>query len=129
MPNSKTHIISGTIVGAVAMLCITVRKGILTPIRFLVGLAVSALVSRLPDILEPATSPNHRGFFHSVVFFVVLTLLCMGIWKKFESVGENGETKQITLKELLLALLFVGLLCVMLHLLLDSFTKKSLPIL
>jgi hypothetical protein len=25
-------------------------------------------MSCLPDILEPATSPNHRKFFHSVVF-------------------------------------------------------------
>lgn len=26
----------------------------------------------LPDILEPATSPNHRQFFHSLVFAGIL---------------------------------------------------------
>lgn len=58
-------------------------------------MAISALASRLPDILEPATNPNHRGFFHSVVFFVALALLCVGVWKKLQSVGETGETQQI----------------------------------
>jgi membrane-bound metal-dependent hydrolase YbcI (DUF457 family) len=33
---------------------------------------VAGLASGLPDLLEPATSPNHRQFCHSVVFGAVL---------------------------------------------------------
>lgn len=128
MPNSKIHMLSGTILGGLVMIGTDLRKKTFNPIKIFVGMGISALASRLPDILEPATSPNHRGFFHSVVFFVLLALLCAWIWKKLKSVGENEEAQPITLNELLLMFLFVGLLCVILHLLFDSFTKKSLPL-
>ena len=32
------------------------------------GGLVAAMTASLPDVLEPATSPNHRQFCHSVVF-------------------------------------------------------------
>jgi hypothetical protein len=37
----------------------------------------SAITSRLPDALEPATHPNHRSTFHSVAFLGVLALLAL----------------------------------------------------
>ena len=37
-----------------------------------------AAVGLLPDVLEPATSPNHRAFFHSVAFSGLLGYVAQG---------------------------------------------------
>ena len=34
----------------------------------LAGGGLAALLTKLPDVLEPAVHPNHRQFFHSVAF-------------------------------------------------------------
>lgn len=41
------------------------------------SLVSSAITSHLPDTLEPATHPNHRSTFHSVVFLGVLALFAL----------------------------------------------------
>lgn len=128
MPNSKTHMLSGTILGGLVMIGSDLRKRMFNPIKILLGIGISALASRLPDILEPATSPNHRRFFHSVAFLALVTIACCGVWKKLQRMGEERETESTALSELVVTLFLVGLLCVVLHLILDSSTRKSLPI-
>jgi membrane-bound metal-dependent hydrolase YbcI (DUF457 family) len=41
-----------------------------------VGAGVAAGV--LPDLLEPANTPNHRAFFHSILFAVLAAYLILG---------------------------------------------------
>lgn len=36
------------------------------------GSVLAAICTNLPDILEPATNPHHRQFFHSFAFAVVI---------------------------------------------------------
>lgn len=47
----------------------------------------AAFLTKLLDILEPATSPNHRQFFHGVAF---AGLLCLG-FKELASGGPNPQ--------------------------------------
>lgn len=44
--------------------------------------AGSLVGSMLPDILEPATSPNHRGLFHSLLFLGLLGGLLYWLWQR-----------------------------------------------
>lgn len=46
-------------------------------IKPVLGSVAAAFFTNLPDILEPAISPNHRRFFHSVAFAAFIgTCLC-----------------------------------------------------
>ncbi len=77
---------------------------------------LGALGGMLPDILEPATNPCHRQFFHSLLFGAVLLF---GKEMVFEALKLSDEQK----------VLFNSLLGgYSSHLVLDALTPKSLPI-
>jgi membrane-bound metal-dependent hydrolase YbcI (DUF457 family) len=82
------------------------------------GGAVAAMTASSPDWLEPATSPNHRQFFHSVSFAsaVVLALQQTYEWTPKTPMGQL--TRDV-------------LLCVelayLIHLGVDATTAKSIP--
>lgn len=86
----------------------------------LVAACIGAGCGTLPDLLEPATNPNHRQFFHSVAFTVVLG----GVAYKVYHWQPETEGEQILRRVLLIAgcAYFV-------HLLADATTPKSLPLL
>jgi hypothetical protein len=69
MPNRKAHVLAGTVTGLVAA-AIDIPS-FLTPAErmlFLAGAAVGGAVGgRLPDVLEPASSPHHRQACHGIV--------------------------------------------------------------
>jgi len=72
MPNAKQHLITGLAVGAVVNAAIQWLDRVEDPGKpfdwgelFVCSLAAGA-AALLPDILEPADSPNHRKFFHSL---------------------------------------------------------------
>ncbi|WP_341501926.1 metal-dependent hydrolase [Gallaecimonas sp. GXIMD4217] len=118
MANGKTHQTAGAVTGA--LLCMLDRKnaGSFAVDPFSAAL-IGSIGGRLPDILEPALHPNHRQFFHS--FFVAVTMF-YGMKKLY---GWEPETAG---KQLMRQLLLIGGGAYLSHLLLDSFTKKSLPI-
>jgi hypothetical protein len=70
----------------------------------------------LPDLLEPATNPNHRSFFHSSF---LLSILAYGNQKVWESQTVTSDQK-----------LAVSLFSVAFgtHLVSDSATPKSIPV-
>jgi membrane-bound metal-dependent hydrolase YbcI (DUF457 family) len=73
----------------------------------------------LPDFLEPATSPNHRQFFHSLAFAGILGY---GLYRLYNWVPETPEQGIIRA---------VGLVAggaYLIHLALDSTTRRSLPL-
>jgi inner membrane protein len=89
----------------------------LTPV--LGGLAGS-IFTCLPDVLEPATSPDHRDFFHSIVFAGILIggLVKLSRWQPESDVDRFWRG--------------VGMIAVasyLIHLTLDATTAKSLPLL
>jgi len=83
MPNFKEHATTGAVVGAGLNLAWQLRKlrnstepptgfwDTINRINFLELAAfavVGAAIASLPDIIEPARSPNHRAILHSVSF-------------------------------------------------------------
>lgn len=81
------------------------------------SLVIGGLAGIIPDVLEPATSPNHRNFFHSMAF---LAILASGNQKIWESQNLSEDQK------LVISMLSAGYGS---HLLSDSGTPKSLPFL
>lgn len=81
---------------------------------------MGALLGTLPDIVEPALcNPNHRQFFHSVTFFIGLSIALKKIYL--------WEPKDDFEGLLRCALLITGG-AYLSHLVLDAFTKRSLPL-
>lgn len=118
MPNSTKHFIIGGI--ATFLVDCIVQKRNSGQINFRRALGRGLLgggIALLPDILEPAVNPDHRGFFHS--FAVGACLLAVN--KKIkENPGIPDKTKN---------LLFALSSAYGSHLALDATTSKSLPLL
>lgn len=83
---------------------------------FFCSAAIGGAFALTPDLLEPALHPNHRQFFHSVV---ALGLLGYGNYRALNSTRLNPDQK------LALAVASTGYVS---HLLMDSTTPKSLPL-
>lgn len=81
------------------------------------SLLIGGLAGVLPDVLEPATSPSHRSFFHSIALLLMLTY---GNLKAWESQNLTDDQK------LVISLLSASYSS---HLLSDSSTPKSIPFL
>jgi inner membrane protein len=84
------------------------------------GGGLAAMLGTLPDIVEPAHDPNHRQFFHSLVFAAILGYLAYRLyrWKPEEPWQQAAR---------MLGLIMIGAYLV--HLSMDAMTSKSLPIL
>lgn len=83
------------------------------------GGGLGAAFGTLPDILEPASHPNHRQFFHGLVFAGALgyTGYKLYKWKPEESWQE--------------VMRMVGLIAIgayLIHLAMDATTPKSIPV-
>nr|WP_315848154.1 metal-dependent hydrolase [uncultured Rhodoferax sp.] len=78
-----------------------------------------ALCTNLPDILEPATSPNHRKTFHSVTCAAVIAI---GMKKAWDWTPEDDFGR---FARFVLLVAGAGYLT---HLALDATTKRSLPL-
>jgi len=81
------------------------------------SMVVGGLVGLAPDVIEPATNPNHRSFFHSAV---LLFLLGYGNLKAWQSSQLSEDQKLFVL---ILSAAYGS------HLISDSTTKKGLPLL
>lgn len=81
--------------------------------------AVGALCTNLPDILEPATSPNHRKVFHSVACAVALIAAFKKAW---------DWKPEDDLDRVLRFVVLAGTAGYLTHLALDATTKRSLPL-
>jgi len=150
MPNGKAHAVIGIGTGAVGSLCVMHKN--LTGLEMTVVAAGGAvggyLGAKLPDILEPATNPNHRQFGHSFVFNGTMTVagyagaktLDFQIKAWTEQIKHKiSETQDPTTRLIWAALLFlvlfsggfvVGLFAGYLsHVAADSMTPASIPVL
>jgi len=80
---------------------------------------IAAALGTLPDIIEPACSPNHRQFFHS---FGMFGLVGLGLYKLNQWEPEDG------FDEALRFVLMAASGAYLVHLAMDSSTPKSLPL-
>jgi len=117
MPNNDEHTLVGGLLG---LMCYFGHKNLTGTKPSLLGAAGStvlgAAAGSLPDMIEPATSPQHRGLFHSASVGLGLTYL---LRKAARSETLSREEKLVT------AILGLGYLS---HLSLDSRTSQGLPL-
>lgn len=148
MSNRKEHIIFGIglSLGVVVLTKVLEQKEFTLP--ELLGLILGSYTgSRLPDILEPAHHPNHRKIFHSVTVLSGVVASTPAMFKfadgqleiaqqkrKQGLVAKSTEEKDSDLLSVWVHEFISGFSRTCLtgyasHLILDSTTPKSLPIL
>jgi len=119
MANAKEHqLVSGLTVW-LAFYLEEGSRAEMTLSPYLAG-TLGAMLASLPDKLEPATNPNHRQFFHSVLFAGMLSALAVEVYRWRP---DNPLRKVIRYS------LLAAIIAYLAHLGLDALTKKSLPIL
>jgi membrane-bound metal-dependent hydrolase YbcI (DUF457 family) len=118
MANGSTHRLAAALVVGSACLYTEINQPAKSAKPF-VGAGLAAMLTNLPDIIEPASHPNHRQFFHSLAFAGLLVLATRKVynWKTDNSFDEAVRF-----------VLLVGSGAYLVHLLLDSGTAKSLPV-
>ena len=115
MPSSDIHIVVGAGVGiGVHLLNKILKQEQITMNGIAKAGIVGSVIALLPDIIEPATNPNHRKFFHSLVLAGGLV-----------AITHNSEIKQDAYTKEAIELAGYSYLS---HLLLDSLTPKGLPL-
>lgn len=130
MPNRKAHIAAAATVTGIADLAWQLNRiysspeppqtvwealGRINVPELFLATFVGGAVGLLPDILEPATSPNHRKFCHSVVTGGAIALGAFGEHTKTWTEENQFMTSTCAL----------GYLS---HLYLDCLTPKGLPL-
>lgn len=115
--NGPTHRLVAGAITAVYMGHQEKKLGVATGAPIAGGVLCSILTA-LPDILEPATSPNHRQFFHGIAF---AALLARGHAKLDEWTPQTAD------QELLRNLGKLAIAGYLIHLALDATTRRSLP--
>ena len=130
MPNSRAHIKAGALTAAVIAFASNIRKqqelvnnGFQKQIDLkstLVQSAVHSFIGAvggvLPDLLEPADHPCHRKIAHSWAVVLSLPRICYAI--------DTNQDLNVEQREILKSLVYgYGS-----HLVLDSTTSKSLPL-
>ena len=130
MPNFKKHVIVGAAVAGSANLIYQLARLYTSPQRpatlwdaleqvkwgrVAVFAAAGGAIASLPDLLEPASHPNHRALFHSV---------CCGGAVTYGAFGDHSEDWPEDQRHAVR----VGALSYLSHLFLDAGTPKSLPL-
>ena len=116
--NRPQHMLAGSLTAASIYLALTHSYNEKSTLKgFIYSLGGGALVGVLPDLIEPATSGNHRGFFHSLTF---ATLLGYIFYKRHSNENIGNAMK-----------IFFGVIgsAYGSHLALDSMTPRRLPLL
>lgn len=117
--NGPTHrLVAGLAIGAAAVNH-EQRHGQEPTAMPLAAGALGAWCTNLPDILEPATSPNHRKVFHSIACAITVGVCVKKAWD-WEPEEDLGR-----LFRFVLLVAGAGYLA---HLALDATTKRSLPL-
>ncbi len=123
MPGKKIHMAAAAGIGVITFFALDDEPSENINQKITDGIAIlasSVYGGRLPDIIEPASSPNHRAFFHSWATLAGVCCLMHHFYK-----WSPTDPKQKTLRKALIAMC-TGYSS---HLLLDSRTPKSLPLL
>jgi membrane-bound metal-dependent hydrolase YbcI (DUF457 family) len=116
--NGKAHAAISGISVSVLLICLHHRNPQARLPHPVFGGVVAALTASFPDVLEPATSPHHRQFCHSIAFATALSLGLREIydWAPDTPLGEFVRD----------VLLSAGL-SYLVHLGADATTARSLP--
>jgi membrane-bound metal-dependent hydrolase YbcI (DUF457 family) len=147
MSDANVHMLAGVAAGFAAIpVCERILPDESSPFERLTTFFSAIMGSRAPDVFEPADSPDHRGFFHSLAACCLLgvaSLAAVRELRQFEQqAGETinryvesglaipaGDWWMLILSRLLICALVGFLFGYESHLVLDGMTPKSLPLL
>ena len=146
MPRIEAHSLAGVAAGAVAVPLVgRMLVSELSPGEKAGVMGATLLGSCLPDLLEPAFSPSHRGLFHSVLAGIGLVAGLAQITtlnsdeRATTRTSHGGETvgwycrqpepEAYPWLKPISALLIALIIGYLLHLVMDSTTPKGLPLL
>lgn len=146
MPNKDVHFVGGALAGlgvGLATAQLVAEKDRFTHVLACVVSAAGAAL--LPDMLEPATSPNHRGAAHSLATATAIGVVaqarhharCLALANECEvratalatgSAPWQDEMRSAQLWRLAAAVVLGSIAGYGSHLVLDGATPKSLPV-
>lgn len=120
MPGNYVHTMAGLAVGMITFFSLEDEQFISDPaVDFSVAAIAGSIGGKLPDILEPAISPNHRALFHSWPALALSLWLMHRLYKWQPKTDPERQWRKVIIA------LCAGYSS---HLFLDSLTKKSLPL-
>lgn len=134
MPNGIVHKSAGAILGPLVYLAIQnnmQQKEKVDLGELLLSSGIGLSTARIPDILEPAIHPNHRAFYHSLAFAGITGFVG---FKALPDLNVHRlERKSLGIQlwskyEILDVIIVIGAGSILLHLIMDGFTKKGLNI-
>ncbi|MBT8378535.1 MAG: hypothetical protein KJN64_04840, partial [Ignavibacteria bacterium] len=134
MPNGNIHKTAGSIFGSIAYLAIQNSSGPNEQVdlgELILSSGVGLSAARIPDLLEPATNPNHRAFFHSIVFGGIIVYIGVQAWKDLQIMKSErlaSGCRRWSLNEFVDIAIVIASGSVLIHLIMDGFTKKGLNI-
>jgi len=116
--DNKKHAAIGAIFGLCGYLLYKdIKQKPIDWLEAILSMIGGAFAGILPDILEPATSPNPRSLFHSAISLLILAYGNQKVWQN-ENLTEGQKTAISTLSAAYGS-----------HLLAGSTTEKGLPLL
>ena len=84
MPGRKVHTAAGAVAGgAYAYYKARAERDFDRLVETGAGIASGALAGCIPDMLEPAVTPNHRGLAHSMVAGYAVTAVKLDNWSSY----------------------------------------------
>jgi len=116
--NAAAHRLIGAAAMAVAGASLSPRQEE-TAAHVVAGCAGGYCFGTLPDLIEPATTPQHRQFFHSLIFAAGIGY---GLYRLYQWEPNAPELKVLRM---------IGLIAggaYLVHLAFDATTKRSLPL-
>lgn len=133
MPNGNIHNTAGAILGTSIYLTIqdnsTEKRNVdLGELFLFSGIGLST--ARIPDIIEPATNPNHRDFFHSLVFAGIMGYVGVKALQDFQTRRLERRASGIekwSKYEYVDIAIMIAAGSILLHIVMDGFTPKGLP--
>lgn len=118
MPNGSFHRVAAAFAVGGALAYDENNKG-QASLKPFAAAGIAALTTNLPDILEPAIHPHHRQVFHSVFAAIAVGYTWNELYEWHPA--ENGE-------KALRFILMTGCAAYLVHLVLDSLTSRSIPL-
>lgn len=119
MSNASAHALGTALTAGLAHVAHELRRNqAITAAPF--GTAIlGSLMGSLPDLIEPATNPHHRQFFHGLLFAAAVAYVTKQLYDR-----EAVEPRDQLIR-------YAGLLiggCYLTHLAMDFCTRRSLPL-
>lgn len=115
--NGEAHrVVGGVVGGAAYLVCCKLLGNEATLPGLAISVGVGVVGASLHDLLEPASHPNHRAFFHSIAFN---GLIAVSLRKAWLSPAISADQKTM--------LTIAGCACIS-HPCLDALTPKGLPL-